>query len=75
MDIEIIQRQVTDLMAWKARAEPMLAQWEAHVAKERIGAEPLPLTEAQHAAHAKAVLTHAVNISRLLSVPPAKKKT
>jgi hypothetical protein len=72
MDVDIVQRQVTELMAWKARAEPMLDAMKARIGAERIGAKLPPLTEAQHAAHASAVRAHAENISRLVSTPARK---
>lgn len=47
MDIDQIDKKVQQLMAFKDRAEPMLKMWEEHMARERIGAEPIPPTEAE----------------------------
>lgn len=66
MDIDAIDRKVHELMKFKADAEPMLADWQAHKAKERIDAKRPPPTEKEMAAHAAATLAHARNISHLV---------
>lgn len=67
MDIDRIEIQVRQLMEFKARAEPMLAEWEAYKAKERIGAERPEPTEADHAQFAARVRHHAENIAQIVA--------
>lgn len=67
MDIDKIELQVRQLMEFRARAEPMLAEWEAYKAKERIGAEPLPPSGIVIEKAAARVLAHAKNIEAALA--------
>lgn len=45
MDIEKMQRQLADLMAFKARAEPMVQDWECY--ERRRNGQPDPTVEQQ----------------------------
>jgi hypothetical protein len=67
MDIDTIMRQVRDLMEFKERAAPMLAEWEAYKAKERIGAERPEPTAADLTMSAARIHVHAENIARIVA--------
>jgi hypothetical protein len=70
MDIDVMNRKLAELLVFKDRAMPLLLEWEAHKAKERIGAEPLPPSEQDIARSASRVLYHARNIERLVASKP-----
>lgn len=67
MDIDVIQRKMADLAAFKDRVQPMLEEWEAGKAKDRIGAKPVAPTEGRITRSAALILRHARNIERIVA--------